>query len=246
MAAQRPNPAVAGTTYMHIPAIADEIRRLDPRGRGGQRSLELHTGLLTQLMGSLYSRNQCITKLENPGGFDFNTLDLTGGTHRSFLITQCKSAEGEGKEGVWEDGAEQLLKYLKMQQGKRRASNSAPNPPQSYPMYLEHTNWCQAWSPSIRSRGDRGKPFGRCAETYALRLMLKDAVNKSDIHGLALDSRGLMQTASYDDRKGREPEKGWPSSELGSVVRLTCFPDIETLIVKVPSREHEIAHTNSA
>ncbi|GIK00283.1 hypothetical protein Aspvir_004303 [Aspergillus viridinutans] len=32
--------------------------------------------------------------------------------------------------------------------------------------------------------------------------------------------------------------------ELGSVVRLTYFPDIETLIVKVPSREHEIAHTN--
>ncbi|KAF7158065.1 hypothetical protein CNMCM5623_002577 [Aspergillus felis] len=32
--------------------------------------------------------------------------------------------------------------------------------------------------------------------------------------------------------------------ELGSVVRLTYFPDIETLMVKVPSREHEIAHTN--
>ncbi|KAF7134048.1 hypothetical protein CNMCM5793_005628 [Aspergillus hiratsukae] len=30
--------------------------------------------------------------------------------------------------------------------------------------------------------------------------MLKDAVNKSEIQGLALDSRGLQQTASYDDR----------------------------------------------
>ncbi|GFF48970.1 alpha-actinin-like protein 1 [Aspergillus udagawae] len=32
--------------------------------------------------------------------------------------------------------------------------------------------------------------------------------------------------------------------ELGSVVRLTYFPDIQNLIIKVPTREHEIAHTN--
>ncbi|GIK02327.1 hypothetical protein Aspvir_006376 [Aspergillus viridinutans] len=32
--------------------------------------------------------------------------------------------------------------------------------------------------------------------------------------------------------------------ERGSVVRLTYFPEIQTLIVKVPSREHEIAQPN--
>lgn len=29
---------------------------------------------------------------------------------------------------------------------------------------------------------------------------------------------------------------------FGSMVRLTYFPDIETLIIKVPTREHEVAH----
>lgn len=33
-------------------------------------------------------------------------------------------------------------------------------------------------------------------------------------------------------------------NQLSSVVRLSYFPDIGTLIIKVPSREHEKAHTN--
>jgi hypothetical protein len=34
------------------------------------------------------------------------------------------------------------------------------------------SGWSQAWSPSIRRSGDRGTPFGRCGETYPLRLTL--------------------------------------------------------------------------
>ncbi|KAF7180013.1 hypothetical protein CNMCM7691_009066 [Aspergillus felis] len=62
------------------------------------------------------------------------------------------------------------------------------------------SGWSQAWSPSIRRRGKlKGIPFGRCAETYPLRLMLRDAAEKSAIHGLALSARGLRATDTYDD-----------------------------------------------
>jgi hypothetical protein len=38
---------------------------------------------------------------------------------------------------------------------------------------LQLTNWSQAWTPTIRARGrERGRPFGRCAETYPVRRLL--------------------------------------------------------------------------
>jgi hypothetical protein len=54
------------------------------------------------------------------GFSDFNILEVAGGTRRSFLITQCNIADGEGKDLVWLDGAGQLLSHLRMQHGNRR------------------------------------------------------------------------------------------------------------------------------
>ncbi|RLL93839.1 hypothetical protein CFD26_101012 [Aspergillus turcosus] len=49
-------------------------------------------------------------------------------------------------------------------------------------------------------RGNGGTRLGRCAETYPLRPMLRDAADKTAIHGLALSARGLQATDIYDDR----------------------------------------------
>ncbi|KAE8154149.1 hypothetical protein BDV25DRAFT_167850 [Aspergillus avenaceus] len=62
------------------------------------------------------------------------------------------------------------------------------------------SGWSQAWSPSIRRRRRDGRPFGRCAETYPLRFLLRDTADKSAIHGLGLSARVLWSTHAYDDR----------------------------------------------
>lgn len=72
-------------------------------------------------MNSLRCRSQCISELESQVFSDLNTLEVAGGTRRSFPITQCKAADGEGKELDLLDGASQLLRYLSMQHQNRRA-----------------------------------------------------------------------------------------------------------------------------
>jgi hypothetical protein len=58
------------------------------------------------------------------GFSDFNTLDVAGGTRRSFL--NYARAEGEGLHVVWLDGADQLLRYLRMQHGSSRGISAPP------------------------------------------------------------------------------------------------------------------------
>jgi hypothetical protein len=85
--------------------------------------LELNPELGFDPVNGFVTRPQAMhTQTGGARGFsDFNTLDLNGARRRSFLITQCKSALGEGKPGVWEDGAEQLLRYFKLQHGRRHS-----------------------------------------------------------------------------------------------------------------------------
>lgn len=66
------------------------------------------------------------TFIRNSGGergfSDFHTFkyDATG-QRKFFLITQCKSIEGESKQSVWEEAEDQLIRYLNMQHKKRPA-----------------------------------------------------------------------------------------------------------------------------
>ncbi|KAF7155830.1 hypothetical protein CNMCM5623_008710 [Aspergillus felis] len=130
MAAQRPNPADLGTTYMDVPAIASEIRRLHSRSNEGELNgvwNSILNWVFDPVNGFITQPQAMHTGTGGARGFsDFHTLDVAGGTRRSFLITQCKSAEGEGQEGVWSDGEDQLLRYLRMMQHRNRRGPQRP------------------------------------------------------------------------------------------------------------------------
>ncbi|EAW16931.1 uncharacterized protein NFIA_002830 [Aspergillus fischeri NRRL 181] len=124
MAAQRPDPADPGTTYMDVLAIASEIRRLHLHSNEGEVN-----GVWNSVLNWVFDPvNGFITKPQamhtGTGGArdfsDFHTLAVAGRTRHSFLITQCKSPDGEGKKSVWADGEAQLLRYLRMEHSNRR------------------------------------------------------------------------------------------------------------------------------
>ncbi|KAF7114300.1 hypothetical protein CNMCM5793_008252 [Aspergillus hiratsukae] len=90
MVAQRPNPAVAGTTYMHIPAIADEIRPLNPYSVEGEVN-----GVWNSILNWVFDPvNSFITQpqaMHRPYGgkrefSDFHTMSVAGGTSQSCAI----------------------------------------------------------------------------------------------------------------------------------------------------------------
>ena len=68
---------------------------------------------------------------------------------------------------------------------------------------LTLSNWSQAWSPTIRARGRRGKPFGRCGETYPFRRVLMPCQTQAaaqQVYGLALNNDYIREAPTYDDR----------------------------------------------
>ncbi|RHZ63444.1 uncharacterized protein CDV56_107740 [Aspergillus thermomutatus] len=111
------------TKHTDIPAIAAEIRRLNPQSMEGEVN-----GVWNSILNWVFDPvNGFVTQPQamhrqyggKRGFSDFHTMSVAGGTRRSFLITQCKSAKGEGKDGVWDDGAEQLQRYLGTKHGMR-------------------------------------------------------------------------------------------------------------------------------
>ncbi|GIK05347.1 hypothetical protein Aspvir_009454 [Aspergillus viridinutans] len=110
--------------YMDVPAIASEIRRLHSRSNEGEVNgiwNSILNWVFDPVNGFITQPQAMHTGTGGARGFsDFNTLEVAGGTRRSFLITQCKSADGEGQESVWSDGAGRPLRYLRTQHGNRR------------------------------------------------------------------------------------------------------------------------------
>jgi hypothetical protein len=111
---------------MDIPAIASEIRRLHSRSNEGEVNgvwNSILNWVFDPVNGFITQPQAMHTSTGGARGFsDFNTLEVAGGTRRSFLITQCKSSLGEGQREVWLDGAVQLLRYLRAQHRGRRGS----------------------------------------------------------------------------------------------------------------------------
>jgi hypothetical protein len=109
---------------MDVPAIASEIRRLHSRSNEGEVNgvwNSILNWVFDPVNGFITQPQAMHTATGGARGFsDFNTLEVAGGTRRSFLITQCKSSQGEGQHEVWVDGASQLLRYLRSQHGNRR------------------------------------------------------------------------------------------------------------------------------
>ncbi|KAL1855559.1 hypothetical protein Plec18167_004101 [Paecilomyces lecythidis] len=130
MAAQRPDPATVGTTYMDIPSIAQEIRELSTQSSEGHVN-----GVWNSILNWVFDPvNGYITRPQDMhtrfggryGYSDFHTLQWRNGRRMHFLITQCKPRSAEGQRAIWQRGADQLQDYLRMQHRTRPVGQRTP------------------------------------------------------------------------------------------------------------------------
>ncbi|GIK01854.1 hypothetical protein Aspvir_005895 [Aspergillus viridinutans] len=151
----RPNPNTAGTTYLNIPSVANEIRAIRRSTDEGHIS-----GIWNAILNWTFDPvNGYITRPQNMhrargrrGFSDFHTLQYFGANRRFFLITQCKRPTPG--DAIWEEGRQQLDRYLSMQH-RTRPANARPRVYGilavgryvRFYIYSDNRQGCNSWRP---------------------------------------------------------------------------------------------------
>ncbi|PLB46384.1 hypothetical protein P170DRAFT_477263 [Aspergillus steynii IBT 23096] len=119
------DPMRSSNTYMDIVSIAHEIEDISASTSEGHVN-----GVWQAILDWVFpSTEGYITRAQaqhtawggRRGFSDFHTFEWDDTTKQRifFLVTQCKPQRKEGQDSAWQDGANQLGGYLRMQHGTR-------------------------------------------------------------------------------------------------------------------------------